>query len=887
MNTGSNYFKILILLFILLNANNGFCQLRPAIAWQKSLGGTANESANDVLITNDNKILVVGFSTSNDGDVTGHHGSNTVNDGWIVKLDTSGNIIWQRSVGGTGADHFSSVIATTDNAYLCIGTTYSNDGDVTGYHGNGDVWVVKISTDGNIIWSKCYGGSKYDYGSDITISSDGNYAFIGTSFSYDGDVLSGINGRIDPDGWAVKTDPSGNIIWEKCLNFITTLLKPWPRKDIGYCITPSETGNLYAVATGTKDYQAGGFPFYDTVVQNPGKLYELNNNDGNSTLIGSIGGDSCFSMFKAPGKTYFSYTSRDYNSTQHCWSESFHISTRLDGSSIFTDTYLYSASGTCGIPNIDQLYFGTPNGTAEEPSLGLIMGAGYQLGFTNHPATLNIGVKKYLYGSVSGSSPVSTAFTSVKVFPTGNEYIAAGYAYGQGDEVASTRGGLDIWLVKLQALNKIVGNVFADDNNNGIQDGAELPFNEAIVKTTKQGFELSAIPANGIYRNVVDTGTFTTVLNINRPYYTATPASKTSIFTTYKNTDTANFAVHPIPGIKDYTLGMVSLLTPRPGFNLQYKISYFNMGTTTLTNKLVTFVKDSRTQFLGAVPVNTSINGDTIKWNISTLAPWTGGEIIVNLQMAVPPTVNIGDIIINKALIDSAGDYHPVDNYVVLNQVVTGSYDPNDKKESFAGEIYPPDIAAGKYLNYNIRFQNTGNDTAFNIILRDTLDSKLNADSIEVVDASHSYSINIKDKKYLTVLFNNIKLADSVHNEPLSHGYFSYRIKPAASLALGDTIRNSASIYFDFNLPIKTNTEITIYKPTPSTNLWTGAVSSAWEDPLNWGNHLVPDENTNVIINTGLPRYPIINSAAVCRTMQVKTGTTVLVKDGFTLKVTH
>lgn len=254
---------------------------------------------------------------------------------------------------------------------------------------------------------------------------------------------------------------------------------------------------------------------------------------------------------------------------------------------------------------------------------------------------------------------------------------------------------------------------------------------------------------------------------------------------------------------------------------------------------------------------------------------------------ATIPTVNIGDIIINSVLIDSLGDYHAADNYAALQQVVTGSYDPNDKKESFAGEIHPADIAAGKWLNYNIRFQNTGTDTAFNIILRDTLDSKLNADSIEVIGASHAYAVNIKDKRYITVLLNNIKLVDSTHNEPLSHGYFSFRIKPVSTLAIGDTIKNSASIYFDFNLPIKTNTEITVYKPNPVTNLWTGAVSTAWEDPLNWSNNIVPDENTNVIINTGLPRYPVINSNAVCRTIDSKTGTTVLVKTGFTLKVMH
>ena len=133
--------------------------------------------------------------------------------------------------------------------------------------------------------------------------------------------------------------------------------------------------------------------------------------------------------------------------------------------------------------------------------------------------------------------------------------------------------------------------------------------------------------------------------------------------------------------------------------------------------------------------------------------------------------------------------------------------------------------------------------------------------------------------------FNSIKLADSLHNEPMSHGYFSYRIKPFSTLVIGDTVKNSASIYFDFNPPVKTNYQVTIVKPVPVNAVWTGAVSTAWENTANWSNHVIPDQNTNVTVDIGVPNYPIINSNAICRSLQAKAGTNILVKTGFTLKI--
>jgi hypothetical protein len=96
------------------------------------------------------------------------------------------------------------------------------------------------------------------------------------------------------------------------------------------------------------------------------------------------------------------------------------------------------------------------------------------------------------------------------------------------------------------------------------------------------------------------------------------------------------------------------------------------------------------------------------------------------------------------------------------------------------------------------------------VTIRDTLSSKLNWSSFQTVAASHKYKLKVTDQNRIKWFFENINLVDAGHNEPASHGYILYKIKSKTDLLLGDTVKNSASIYFDFNLPVKTNTQNTI-----------------------------------------------------------------------------
>jgi uncharacterized repeat protein (TIGR01451 family) len=189
--------------------------------------------------------------------------------------------------------------------------------------------------------------------------------------------------------------------------------------------------------------------------------------------------------------------------------------------------------------------------------------------------------------------------------------------------------------------------------------------------------------------------------------------------------------------------------------------------------------------------------------------------------VAAPPATNIGDTLKSKVWIEHGGtDVTPGDDTAMLKQLVIGSYDPNDKTETHGGVVTPEQIAGAEALTYLIRFQNTGTDTAFNITVRDTLDSRLDWNSLQMIASSHTYQLSIENGNKLTWHFNNIKLPHTGIDEPGSHGYIAYKINPQTTVPPGDTIRNTAGIYFDYNLPIATNTEKTavlLLTPLPVT----------------------------------------------------------------------
>lgn len=187
----------------------------PAIEWHRLYGGSYGEYAFSIVPTNDGGYIVSGVTEGTDnGDVMGYHGNFNIQDYWVIKLNKDGKMEWQKSLGGTYAEVGAFIKQTPDGGYIAVGSSASVDCMVTGNHGGLDYWMVKLTATGELVWQKSFGGSKNEYAWSFTSTADGGYIIAGDTESNNGDV-SGNHG--DRDFWIVKVDATGNLLWQKCL----------------------------------------------------------------------------------------------------------------------------------------------------------------------------------------------------------------------------------------------------------------------------------------------------------------------------------------------------------------------------------------------------------------------------------------------------------------------------------------------------------------------------------------------------------------------------------------------------------------------------------------------------------------------------------------------
>lgn len=227
------------------------------ILWEKTIGGTGFDEITDLVQTNDGGYLLAGDSFSNiSGDKT--ENSRGYNDFWIVKLNSNGVIEWQKTIGGAQYEILTEAQQTSDGGYILGG--YSNS-DISGEktencRGNFDYWIVKLNASGTIEWQKTLGGSEHDWLNSVKQTSDGHYILAGKSFS-------GISGdrtisNSPPDSWILKLDATGNIIWQKShdLDETSTIIET---SDGNYLVAGSRFG-IYAPRTNSLSNQ-----FYSTI----------------------------------------------------------------------------------------------------------------------------------------------------------------------------------------------------------------------------------------------------------------------------------------------------------------------------------------------------------------------------------------------------------------------------------------------------------------------------------------------------------------------------------------------------------------------------------------------------------------------------------------------
>jgi len=240
------FYKTILLLFVnsLFLVFNSFSQQAPGIEWQHCYGGTGSEECFSINLTNDGGYIAAGYTSSNDGDVTGLNG---VYDYWVIKIDSAGALQWQKTLGNSGQEKAYSVQQTADGGYAVFGQGISSSG--SNCHSGGEFWLVKLDTNGNVQWEKCFGGSGVEFGRSIQQTADGGYIMTGWTSSNNGDVSGYIGGTTDC--WVVKTDSVGNIEWQKCLG--------GTNEDLGYYIRQTvDGGYILAVHTSSNNVWVNG-----------------------------------------------------------------------------------------------------------------------------------------------------------------------------------------------------------------------------------------------------------------------------------------------------------------------------------------------------------------------------------------------------------------------------------------------------------------------------------------------------------------------------------------------------------------------------------------------------------------------------------------------------
>ena len=432
------------------------------IIWEKSFGGSSTDRANEIKKTSDNGYIIIGTTSSDDGDISINSG---LSDFWVTKLDSLGNLEWEKTYGGASHDSAYSINETLDGGYILGGTI------------NSDYGLIKLDSLGNLEWEKTYGGSSGDRIYNIEETSDGGYIASGYSASSDGDVSSN-NGIMDY--WITKFDISGELEWEKSYGGTSSELAIDMKitSDSGYIITGVTYSN-----DGDINSNNGRSDYWVVKLNSLGNLeWEKNfgdtSYDGGSSIIETNDG----------GYITIGQLSEVGNPLNH--SEKYNIGVfKIDGLGNLEWNKIYGGSSTEYASDIKQLENGDfiIIGSTESNDIHVEKNNGnldYWLLEID-----NLG--NILWENTFGGSDNDT---SKSLIVEDNSFIIAGYSESSDIDVSSTnKGRSDYWITKIKAPVEIINDI-----NNTINLNESLTNENITIENIELSFE------NNKYEKVTD-----------------------------------------------------------------------------------------------------------------------------------------------------------------------------------------------------------------------------------------------------------------------------------------------------------------------------------------------------------------------------------------------
>jgi hypothetical protein len=348
-----------------------------------------------------------------------------------------------------------------------------------------------------------------------------------------------------------------------------------------------------------------------------------------------------------------------------------------------------------------------------------------------------------------------------------------------------------------------------DANNNGCDAGdiAHPNLKFSITSDTAPGTIIS--DGSGAYSITVPEGNYTiTPVFENASYFQFSPASFTANFPADASPMTQNICISPNGSHPDLEIVLLELEAAVPGFDSAYKIVCRNKGNQVMSGAVSLTYENDVLDLVSSNPVANQ-SGNMLSWNLADLLPSESKEFLFTLNLNAPtetPPLNINDELDFVAQVTTANDEMPDDNSHSVQQIVVGSFDPNDIT-CLEGTVVSTDLI-GEYVHYQIRFENTGTFPARNIVVRDDIDlSKFDINTLVPYSGSHSFVTKVSEPNRVEFIFENINLPfDDAHND----GYVAFKIKTHPTLVAGNTFSNTAAIYFDYNFPVMTDPATTL-----------------------------------------------------------------------------
>ncbi len=350
----------------------------------------------------------------------------------------------------------------------------------------------------------------------------------------------------------------------------------------------------------------------------------------------------------------------------------------------------------------------------------------------------------------------------------------------------------------------LTGKLFADldaDCNQGASDPG-LP--HRVLSIEPGGLHTLTDAAGNITTELLY-GSYS--LDANLANYTVVCPSLPAAFALDASNTSASIDIAMEPGFGPDASAFLVAGAHRAGFPVQYTVSASNQGPFTFSGAVLNLHFNA--------PLALADNGGGVlagpghlQWDLGTLAPFAHVAFVVTFTVPANASLIGTQVSCTTSLDLNDPDSNPANDEYVLTSTIIGAYDPNDKLASTSSRSSNQFffLDADQWIDYTIRFQNTGTAEAINVHLTDTISTLLDLASLEILGASHPFTAQLRPGRVLRFDFPGIMLPDSTSDLLGSQGFASFRLRPVNGLGVGAVLENNADIFFDFNEPVRTNT---------------------------------------------------------------------------------